>query len=169
MKVPVAVIAGVVVLSAVLQGCCCSTELSSWQWAPNPRYPDFAASGSGADGVGTARVRLVVSAPEAVSYWRTYGTATAKEVVAYVGLVEVGRTTFDPGATGNLEVKMPPGKYWLRLAGNSLTVTTTDDGREKVSRFFDREATVPVEITKGKTTTVTVDYSCIGYPIFAAL
>jgi hypothetical protein len=171
MKLPVIAIIGVVVLSAAVQGCCChlDTKDQTWQWAPNPTYPDFETSGAGATGVGTVKVRLVAVDPQSVTYWRDYGTASFKEVVAYLGVVEVGRTQFNPGDTGVLEFKLPPGKYWLRLAGNSLTVKMTDEGREKTLRFPDREATVPVEVVSGRTRTVTVDYGCMGMPFFAAL
>jgi hypothetical protein len=164
-----------VVLSAAVQGCCCrlGDQLgadSAWEWAPNPTYPDFAASRPGESGVGTVRVRLIASDPQAVVYWRDYGTITSKEVAAYLGVVEVGRIAFNPGTTGVLEVKLPPGKYWLRLAGSSVTVKPADEGvPEKVLRFTDGEVTVPVEVAKGRTSTVTLDYGCAGMPFFAAL
>jgi hypothetical protein len=178
MRLPFRSVLGLVALaaaSAALGGCgpkgtvgnCCQADGVTYQWAPNPKMPDF--SGIDVAELGTVRVRLIASNPEAVDYWHQYGTASAKEVVAYLGLVEVGRVQFDPGDNGVLEIQLPPGKYWLRVAGNSLTTKPDADGVVRTKRFPDRETTLAVEVGRRVTTTVSLDYSCMGYPFYAAI
>jgi hypothetical protein len=173
MKSSLAGVVGLAILVAAVCGGCasqgmvtpCCGEIATYQWAPNPKILDLPNT----EGMGTVRVRLVASSPPAVTYWHEYGTADAKEVIAYLGLVEVARTQFEPGERGMIELKLPPGKYWLRLAGNSLTIKADKEGVLRTKRFPDREKIVPVEVIDRSTSTVTVDYSCMGYPPFAGI
>jgi hypothetical protein len=166
MRLPLAAVLGVCALSGIVGGCCCH---EATEGATTEKYPDFMKISPGAEGIGTVRIRLAALDPGAVTYWRNYSEAYSKEVVAYIGVVEVGRVEFTPGETGILETKLPPGEYWIKLRGYTVALTKTEAGDPKKVRTLDRETSIFVTVRNDHTSTATVDYSCMGYPFFAAL
>jgi len=165
MKLALAAVVGAMVLCGVLSGCCSRQAVGT----DSEKYPDFMKISPGSEGIGTVRIRLVAADPSAVTYWRNYTQTYSKEVVASLGLVEVGRAEFNPGDTGVLETKLPPGTYWIKLRGYSVNMKTDEAGEPKKTRTLDRETAIPVTVRKNRTTNAAVDYCCVGYPMFSAL